>query len=122
MKFSHQRYNEILHETFNNIIRLSNLKGGEYAGDDDRLENFRRNADRLGRPMEQIWAVYVNKHYDAIMQFIKDIATGKHRERLEPLSSRVDDIIVYMLLFKAMLEERDAMEKVSSQPAPASEA
>lgn len=106
MKYSHSRYNKLLNNTMKNIIELSTHKGGEYAGDDDRLENFRRNAKTLGLQPEQVWAVYCAKHWDAIMQFVKDLNTGKERRRLEPLDGRVDDIIVYMLLFKAMLDER----------------
>lgn len=105
--FPHNRFAVIIANTVEQINKLSDLKGAEYAGDVDCLANFRRNAERLGLSMEQVWAVYVNKHIDAVMQYIQDQSTGKDRERLEPLTSRVDDIIVYMLLFKAMLEERD---------------
>ena len=100
------RYNELVQHTIKSIIQLGDLKGGEYAGDNDRLANFRRNAERWGMTMEQCWGVYVSKHYDAIQQYVQDLASGKDRQRLEGLGSRVDDIIVYMLLFKAMLDER----------------
>lgn len=103
--FSHADYDRLVEETFDKIRELGVKKGGEYAGDEDRLANFRRNGLRLGLPMEVVWAVYVNKHYDAVMQFIHDLTTGKERDRMEPLEGRVDDIIVYMLLFKAMLKE-----------------
>jgi len=114
MKYPHDRYNRLLKETFGEILKLSELKGGEYAGDDDRLANFRRNATALGLLPEQVWAVYCAKHWDAIIQFVHDLGSGKERKRLESLSSRVDDIIVYMLLFKAMLDER---EQISSPKA-----
>lgn len=100
------RYNEIVEDTIEKIKSLGVLKGGEYAGDQDRLANFRRNAERWGMTMEQCWGIYVSKHYDAIVQYVQDLAAGKVRERAEPLAGRVDDIIVYMLLFKALLDER----------------
>jgi hypothetical protein len=103
--FSHEHYDELVQETFKKIVDLGVRKGGEYAGDNDRLANFRRNGERLGLPMEVVWAVYVNKHYDAVMQYIHDLTTGKTRDRMESIDGRVDDIIVYMLLFKAMLVE-----------------
>lgn len=106
-RYSHKRYAVLVRDTVNKVVELSDLKGGEYAGDDDRLANFRRNGERLGLPMEVVWAVYVNKHIDAVIQFIHDLSTGKERKRMEPLEGRVDDIIVYMLLFKAMLQERN---------------
>lgn len=92
--------------TFQNVVELGVKKGGEYAGDADRLANFRRNGNNLGLPMETVWAVYAGKHWDAIMQFIKDDRNGVQRERMESIAGRVDDLITYALLFKAMLDER----------------
>lgn len=103
--YSHERYAKLIEETIINLKKLGELKGGEYAGDNDRLANFRRNAEKLGLNKESVWAVYCGKHLDAIFQYILDLNTGKTRTRLEPLSGRVDDVIVYMLLFKAMLDE-----------------
>lgn len=108
--YSHARYNELLAETVQMIQQLSEQKGGEYAGDSDRLANFRRNAGNLGLQMEQVWAVYAAKHWDAVMQYVQDLATGKTRTRMEPIEGRVDDLIVYMLLFKAILDERSLNE------------
>ena len=105
--YSHSRWEALLDSAVAQIKSLSSLKGGEYAGDSDRLANFRRNAAALGLPMETVWAVYSAKHMDAIMQYIKDLNEGKTRERLEPISGRVDDLLVYLLLFKAILEEHE---------------
>lgn len=103
--FPHSKYNELVKQTIDEILKLGQLKGGEYAGDNDRLANFRRNADRLGLKMEQVWAVYANKHIDAINQYVHDLSTDTTRPRLEGLAGRADDVIVYMILFKAMLIE-----------------
>lgn len=105
--FSHDRYEVLVSNTWGKVVELSALKGGEYSGDTDRLLNFRRNAIDLNLPMEAIWRVYAAKHWDAIGQYIRDVKDGKDRTRLENLSGRADDLIVYLLLFKAMLEERD---------------
>lgn len=108
--YSHSRYDEVVASTFQRIVELGIKKGGEYAGDDDRLANFRRNAQNLGISMETVWAVYAAKHWDAVMQFVKDLQTGKSRDRMEPILGRVDDLIVYLILFKAILEERPLVE------------
>jgi hypothetical protein len=100
-------YDKIITETWEHIVELGKKKGGEYAGDHDRLENFRRNGARLNLPMEVIWAVYAAKHWDAITQYIADVRVGTTRSRMESLSGRCDDLIVYLLLFKAMLYERE---------------
>lgn len=114
-RYSHERYTELVEETVANIKKLSALKGGEYAGDVDRLMNFRRNAIALSLPMESIWAVYCAKHWDAVMQYVQDINSGKDRVRLEPISGRLDDIIVYCILFKAMIEEREVLNQPANE-------
>ena len=105
-RFSQSAWTDLLTSSIGAIQALSSLKGGEYAGDSDRLANFRRNAAQTGTSMELVWSIYYNKHHDALMQFIRDLQQGKERTRAEPLSGRVDDMIVYLLLFKAMLLER----------------
>jgi len=114
LTFAHDRYDALVAETVAKLTELGRLKGGEYAGDDDRLANFRRNGAKLGLPMEAIWHTYTAKHWDAVEQYIKDLIAGKTRRRMEPLSGRLDDIIVYCILFKAMLIER---ETVAGEPA-----
>jgi hypothetical protein len=104
--FTHSDYDKLVRQTVEQILQLSTLKGGEYAGDTDRLANFRRNGIQLSLPMEVCWAIYYNKHHDAVMQFVHDLTTGNDRSRMEPLSGRIDDMIVYLILFKAMLVER----------------
>ena len=103
---NHDDYSILIEETFETIKKLGQLKGGEYSGDHDRLLNFRRNGKNLDLPMETVWAVYAAKHWDALMQFVQDLQKGKERQRMESISGRVDDLIVYALLFKAMLKER----------------
>lgn len=105
--FSHAEYERIVEDTISQIHSLSKLKGGEYAGDVDRLANFRRNAEALGLNMEQVWSVYAAKHWDAVMQYVKDLGTGTERQRLEGIEGRADDLIVYLILFKAILKERN---------------
>lgn len=104
--YSHARYNELVENTFTELRNLGELKGGEYAGDLDRLANFRRNGLDLGVPMELVWRIYAAKHWDAIGQYVRDSITGKERVRLESIEGRIDDLIVYLLLFKAMVDER----------------
>lgn len=103
--FSNHELDKIIDYTFGQVKQLRTLKGGEYAGDVDALANFRRNSVQNGMTMEQCWGVYVSKHWDAVFQYIRDRAAGKVRVRLEGIEGRVDDIITYMMIFKAMLAE-----------------
>lgn len=110
--FTHSRWDELLEETIRSIRSLALVKGGEYAGDHDRLANFRRNAQAQDLTMEQVWRVYAGKHWDSINQYIKDQAQGKDRPRAESMTGRADDMIVYLILFKAMVEEREPRDLV----------
>jgi len=106
MSYDHKRWHQLIQAQVARINKLAESKGGEYAGDTDRLANFRRNGERLGVPMELVWAVYAGKHWDAIQQFVQDLVAKRDRQRAEPISGRVDDLIVYLILFQAILEER----------------
>ena len=109
-RYTSSAWQDLLSSTVAEIQKLSKLKGGEYAGDDDRLANFRRNAANLGVNMDTVWSVYAAKHWDALMQYIKDINTGTVRDRLEPIAGRVDDLLVYLILYKAILDDRGEVE------------
>lgn len=114
--YSHSRYNILVDETFARVKELSTLKGGEYSGDTDRLLNFRRNAERLGLNKETVWAVYAAKHWDALMQYIQDLEAGNGRKRMEEISGRARDLIVYLILFLAMEDERNYTFEVEEKP------
>lgn len=105
-RYSLADYACLLDKTFSEVRDLAHVKGGEYSGREDRLANFRRNGAALGLPMETVWAVYAAKHWDAIMQFIADLQAGEDRPTAEPIEGRVLDLITYLTLFLAMLEER----------------
>lgn len=98
----------IVDATFAEIERLLVIKGGEYAGNSDRLGNFKRGADRVGiHPMQILW-IYAAKHIDSIETFIRDQAASTDRPRSEPIEGRLDDLINYCLLLKALIKESRA--------------
>lgn len=105
--FPPERYNQIVDEVFAQVTKLGKLKGDEYAAGADRLANFRKGAANLDLPMEVIWQVYTQKHWDAVSQYVQDVKNNVKRERMESPSGRVLDIIVYLLLMLCMMEERD---------------
>ena len=114
-QYTMEQWNELLSKSIAQISKLSKLKGGEYAGDVDRLANFRDEAKALDLPMETIWCIYVNKHWCAVKQYVKDLQHGTTRPRMESISGRLDDIIVYSILFKAMIEERGGFHQYASR-------
>lgn len=107
-QYTHIQFAELLASTIHQINELSKNKGEEYAGyGDDRLINFRQIANELSLNMEDVWAVYTTKHWRAVMQYIADLKKDVQPTRLEPISGRIDDLIVYCILLKAMIEERE---------------
>ena len=98
--------NQMICETFKKILDLRRVKGGEYSEDNDALSNFRRNAEDLEMEMEAVWRVYAGKHWDALSQYVRDVQSNFKRELSEPIESRIDDLILYLCLFKAMVRER----------------
>ena len=99
-------FEAIVRETLTTVLKLGKVKGSEYSGDDDRLLNFRRNGRKLRVPAELVLMVYAGKHWDSLVQYAADIAEGKQRERSEPIEGRIDDLILYMLLYKCMYREK----------------
>jgi hypothetical protein len=113
---NHADFTALIEQTISQIHWLSKTKGGEYAGDVDRLENFKRNGRAIDVSPLLIWQVYCTKHIDSINQFVSDVVNKKQRERSEPLEGRADDIIVYMILFKALYKEWQEHQRLIPNP------
>lgn len=100
------RFEQLVDQTIENIRHLLVVKGGEYAGSEDRLANFKRGAALVGVTPMQCLMIYMSKHYDAVSTFVRDEAAGKSRPRSEPIEGRIDDLINYCLLLKGLVREQ----------------
>ncbi len=108
----HQQQFEILFdETIQSIRHLLVVKGGEYAGSEDRLANFKRGAELTGATPLQVAFIYASKHYDALATYTRDQAIGQSRPRSESISGRLDDLINYCILMKAIIQEEGMQPK-----------
>ena len=99
-------YNELLIRWLDDLTALCERKGQEYANSDDRLANFKRNGAALGLPPETVLMVYAGKHWDAVCRYVRCLRSGQEIRTAEPIDGRVDDLINYLLLLKALLFER----------------
>lgn len=104
--FSQDDYFAVIEGTFEEIKKLGRLKGAEYSGDVDRLLNFRRAGANFAVPAELPLMIYAGKHWDALMQYTQDLVHDVSRERLESIEGRIDDLVLYLILFKCMRLER----------------
>lgn len=100
-----QQFTALVDETFQTARQLLVVKGGEYAGSDDRLANFKRGARLTGATSLQVCLIYLSKHYDAVSTFVKDDAAGICRPRSESIEGRLDDLLNYCLLMKALVRD-----------------
>ena len=87
--------------------KLLSAKGGDYAGKEDALRNFKLSAERLGLTKYQVWSAYFLKHIDAILNAIKLHPDAPKRESESVLGS-VHDARNYLGLLACLLYE-DAM-------------
>ena len=106
-----KRFEALFRYTIDEIERLLIVKGGEYAGSEDRLANFKRGADLTGTTPLQCALIYMSKHYDAVSTYIRDDAAGKDRPRSESIEGRLDDLINYCILIKALIVEQGETPK-----------
>lgn len=94
----------ILKQLHTQELEIAQSKGAAYAGNGDVLENFKRNAKALGLSPYQIWAVYFNKHMDAINNAIK-ATPDQPVDHSEGLQGRILDARTYLGLLSCLLQE-----------------
>lgn len=95
-------FNKIWDKVIAECTEINRTKGNDYAGDSDALRNFKEVAARTGMTPLQCWGVYWAKHVMAVETRVQNGAVES-----EPIESRINDIIVYMILLRALLEEEN---------------
>lgn len=87
----------------------------EYAHDEaNALGNFERTGVELELAREKVWYIFAKKHWDGVLAWI----TG-HRSQREDVRGRIKDLIVYLVLLWAMVddnEESDVHQAQSTSP------
>ena len=96
-----EEFAKVFDATLTSCEKLLVVKGGEYAGVEDRLGNFKRGAALTGTTPLQVAFIYASKHYDSIASFVRD----PKRVGSEPIEGRFDDLINYCILMKAIVKE-----------------
>ena len=109
------KFASIIEASIASMNSLATVKGGEYASDSDRLSNFREASRRLGLLPEEVLLVYLDKHYAALCNYVRDLKAGRNRPRSEPIEGRADDMILYIILFKALLAERTDVSEAANE-------
>jgi hypothetical protein len=104
-----EQFRQTIDELHKRLVDLTASKGEEYKRrEDNQFANFERGAAALGLTREQVLLVYASKHYDSIVTYVKDHASGRPAGNYaEPITGRIDDLILYMLLFRGMVEDAE---------------
>lgn len=103
-----ERLNTLIRQAEERKLKLRQQKGEEYTrGDEDPLKNFKRVAEGCGLTPMQAWFVYASKHFDAIANYVK---TGQQKSD-EPIAGRIDDLQVYLDLFRGLVDENEPHEQ-----------
>jgi len=106
--------NKLFKEFFENeCLGTLTLKGGDYAGDLDANQNFKRIAKALALSQYQVWSVYFNKHVDAVNNSIKRNPLRPERQA-EGIKESLKDIINYAGILLSMLEEDKYVDQLEA--------
>jgi hypothetical protein len=117
MHFSEKQL--VIEEANARRMAISAEKGPEYSGagssytvDADVLYNFKSVGARLGLEPLEVAGVYMTKHYDSVMTFLKGTRGEDIQElayRGEGIVSRLDDLRNYLDLIECLLIDVGAL-------------
>ena len=101
------RFEELREEFLEHEAGILEWKRGEYAPNDDRLQNFREVAALTGLRLSEVALIWLLKHIQSISLAVRN---GKYTwtwetEGGEGLKQRIADARNYLLLLAACLEE-----------------
>jgi hypothetical protein len=90
--------------------QIMDVKQPEYTQKNlDILHNFKSTAESIGIEPMEVWAVFFNKHIQAILTHAGD----PYMHQAEPIESRYADAINYLLLGFSLLQDRPKKDIIS---------
>lgn len=82
------------------MIRRKNADYTQGVEKRDRIAAFRRIGGDIDIPMTKVWAIFAQKHWGAVMKFVKD-----GQVESEPIDGRINDLINYFVLLGAIIHD-----------------
>lgn len=83
----------------------------EYAhAENNALSNFDTQANDLQIDRKKVWYIFADKHWRGIRSFING-----HKSQREDVRGRIKDVIVYLILLWAMIDDDDATQKAEEK-------
>ena len=102
---SKEFYKMVETEIMPKCMAIMKSKGEAYAGQEDKLGNFKRCAKLAGVVVKKAWFIYFVKHFDALSSFIRD----EYKDS-EPIEGRILDQINYLFLLYGILKEEGVIK------------
>ena len=100
--------------TFEHINELLATKGEEYSSTTNRFENFLEGARVEDKQPEYVLWYMMLKHWLSIAKFKRELNSNKRRP-FAMWCEKIDDIITYLILLKAMVAKRAEAEDAVDQ-------
>lgn len=100
---------KLMAEIFADCQKTREQAHNEYAHTDNALANFERTGAELNIPREKVWYIFAKKHWDGTLAWI----TG-YRSQREDVRGRIKDLIVYLILLWAMVDDEHEQEVLNS--------
>lgn len=96
-------YHDFRDALINEAHEEADDKAVTYASPEDRLHNFKRDAERWGTTPEQNLGQLLGKHIGSIESYVRD-----GRENREGVRQNVKDAIEYLCMLAALHAEKQA--------------
>lgn len=96
-----EEFDELQKQLYNERVSMAATKGKEYAGNKDRLNNFKQEGEELEISPLKVCHIFFNKHMRAIISFINN-GTELSEEKIH---GRFQDAILYLELMYALVYE-----------------
>ena len=111
---SPEDFNKLTEACCEEIRETLSIKAGQYAGDFDRLQNFKNAADMTGFTPEQCLFGFVVKHIISLQDYVRKVGDDNPSE--EQLLEKTGDVAIYLLpLLRGLFVDRKLLPKYSAR-------
>lgn len=108
---SKQDVADIMETIFQECRALREAGQKEYAhSNENALSNFEKLASDLQITREKILLIYFKKHYDGVVSWVNG-----HKSQREDVRGRINDMIAYLCLLRAMVEDAPQKHPATAQ-------
>jgi hypothetical protein len=116
---THDEFQKLLERRINLTRKVLSAKSREYASADDKLWNFKRGGEVLGKNQIEVLVGYMTKHLVSVIDLAKLAVLGQ-KPTAETLDEKIGDLVNYLILLEACITE-DALARGGFAAQPASD-